>query len=96
MEDISRQLREGMEVYSADGAKVGKLSQIWYGTATGGVTPTEEETCLEVHRGFLGREHLYLPCHIVANVDQDKVTLTVDEQMVHETPSWHRKPTWSG
>jgi hypothetical protein len=96
MEDISRQLRKGMEVYSVDGAKIGKISQIWYGTVSGGPTPTEEETCIEVHRGFLGREHLYLPCHIVAKVDQNKATLNVDEQIVHETPSWHRKPMWIG
>ncbi len=96
MEDISQQLREGMEVHGADGAKLGKISQIWYGTSVGGATPSEEETCLEVHRGFLGREHLYLPCHIVANVAGNKVTLTVDEQTVHETPSWHRKPAWIG
>jgi hypothetical protein len=94
MEDISKQVHEGMEVYTTDGAKLGKIAQVWYGSAVGSATPTEEETCIEVHRGFLGREALYIPCHAVATVTGNAVTLTVDEQAAQETPSWHRKPSW--
>jgi len=94
MEDISRQLHEGMEVRTADGSKLGKISQVWYGTSVGGPAQSEEETCIELHRGLLGRETLYLPYHLIKEVDENAVILSVDEQTVHETPSWHRKPTW--
>jgi hypothetical protein len=94
MEDITKQLREGMEVYTADGRKLGKISQVWYGTSVGGPATTEEETCVELHRGLLGRETLYLPSHIIKEVDATGAKLSVDEQTVKETPSWHRKPTW--
>ena len=96
MEDISKQLREGMEVYTTDGAKLGKISQVWYGTSVGGLATSEEETCLELHRGLLGREALYLPCRIVQEVADQAVKLSVDEQTVKETPSWHQKPAWIG
>ncbi len=65
MADLSQQLREGMEVYTADGTKLGKISQVWFGTSVGGSMATEEETCFELHRGLLGRDTLYLPCHLV-------------------------------
>ena len=94
MEDISKQLHEGMEVYTSDGTKLGKISQVWYGTSVGGLATSEEETCLELHRGLLGRETLYLPCRIVQEVADQAVKLSVDEQTVKETPSWHQKPAW--
>jgi len=94
MEDISKQFREGMEVYTADGIKLGKISEVWYGTSVGGVASSEEETHLELHRGLLGRETLYLPAHICKEVVNQMVKLSVDEQTVKETPSWHRKPAW--
>jgi len=53
MADLSQQLREGMEVYTADGTKLGKISQVWFGTSVGGSMATEEETCFELHRGLL-------------------------------------------
>jgi hypothetical protein len=96
MADLSQQLREGMEVSTADGTKLGKISQVWFGTSVGGPTAIEEETCFELHRVILGREHLYLPCRLVSEVRSDAVRLSVDEQTVRETPSWHRKPTWTG
>jgi hypothetical protein len=94
MADLSQQLREGMEVYTADEMKLGKISQVWYGTSVGGPAVTEEETCFELHRGLLGRDTLYLPCHLVTRVSGNTVKLSADEQTVRETPSWHRKPAW--
>jgi hypothetical protein len=94
MADLSQQLHEGMEVYTADETKLGKISQVWYGTSVGGPTVTEEETCFELHRGFLGRDTLYLPSHLVTDVSGNTVRLSADEQTVRETPSWHRKPAW--
>ena len=94
MADLSQQLHEGMEVYTADETKLGKISQVWYGTSVGGPTASEEETCVELHLGLLGRDKLYLPCHLVTDVTGNAVRLAVDEQAVRETPSWHRKPAW--
>jgi hypothetical protein len=94
MEDISRQLHEGMEVYTADGTKLGKISQVWYGTSVGVPTTTEEETCFELHRGLLGRETLYLPYRLVTDITGSTIRLSADEQTIRETPSWHRKPAW--
>ena len=94
MQDMSKQLREGMEVYSADGTKLGKISRVWYGASDSGLVTSEEETCVELHRGLLGREILYLPCRIISAVDANGAKLSVDEQTVKETPSWHRKPAW--
>jgi hypothetical protein len=96
MADLSQQLREGMEVYTADGTKLGKISQVWFGTTVGGPMASEEETCFELHRGLLGRDTLYLPCRLVTDVSASTVRLSADEQMVRETPSWHRKPAWIG
>lgn len=94
MEDFSRQLQKGMEVYTADGHKVGKVDQVWFGTSVGGPGQSEEETCMEVHRGLLGRDVMYLPCRIVSAVEGSRVRLSVDEEAIRDTPSWHRKPSW--
>ena len=94
MSDISTQLRDGMEVHTSDGTKLGKIAQVWYGTSVGNITPSGDDSCFEVHRGFLGREHLYIPCSAVAHVDQHTVTLNTNADAVSENPSWHHKPAW--
>jgi len=94
MEDICINVPAATEIYTSDGTKLGKISQVWYGTSVGGLATSEEETCLELHRGLLGRETLYLPCRIVQEVADQAVKLSVDEQTVKETPSWHQKPAW--
>jgi hypothetical protein len=97
MADLSTQLREGMEVHASDGAKLGKVTHVWFGASMGGgVLPSEEESCLEVHRGLLGRETLYIPFSAIAQVKGNVVTLNVDAQTAHESPTWHRKPAWIG
>ena len=94
-ENIVKRLHEGMEVHAADGTKLGKITQIFYGADTpGSSVASEEETCLEVHHGLLGRERLYLPYRVVAGVTGNIVTLTVDGHTARETPTWHRKPAW--
>ncbi|MDP9313921.1 MAG: PRC-barrel domain-containing protein [Chloroflexota bacterium] len=94
MADMSTQLHEGMEVHTSDGSKLGKIAQVWFGASVGSITPGTEESCFEVHRGFLGRETLYIPCSAVANVTNNTVTLNVDASAAGEMPSWHRKPAW--
>jgi hypothetical protein len=96
MTDMSAQLREGMEVHTSDGSKLGKISQVWYGSSVGSITPGDDDSCFEVHRGFLGREHLYIPCSAVANVSGHTVTLNTGADAVSENPTWHRKPSWIG
>lgn len=94
MEDFSQQLRKGMEVYTTEGTKLGRIDQVWFGTSVGGPGQNEEESCMEVHRGLLGREVVYLPCRIVDGVTGNRVRLSVDEATIRDTPSWHRKPSW--
>jgi hypothetical protein len=94
MEDISKEIHEGMEVHAADGTKLGKIIQVWYGASLGGIASTGEETCMEIHRGFLGRDKMFIPCHAVAGISGNTVNLKVDTQTAQETPSWHQKPSW--
>jgi hypothetical protein len=96
MADMSTQLHKGMEVHTSDGTKLGKIAEVWYGSSVGSTLPHEDESCFEVHRGFLGRETLYIPCSAVAQVTNNIVTLNVDANTAHESPSWHRKPSWIG
>ena len=93
MSDISTQLREGMEVHTSDGAKLGKIAQVWYGSSVGGI-PGSDDSCFEVHRGFLGRETLYVPCSAVTAIADGVVTLNADQHAAHENPTWHHRPTW--
>ena len=89
------QIREGMEVTTSDGEKLGKVKQIWYGSETlSSRTPGAEETCFEVQKGLLGREKLYIPCRFVSQVSGQTVQLSADSQTARTTPSWHVKPSW--
>ncbi len=87
------QVREGMEVNTADGKKVGKIDQVWIGTdpAAGSVW-CDEDICsrLEVHHAA---EHFYIPFNAIADVSGRTVTLNVDAATVHEK-GWYRRPTW--
>ncbi len=94
--NILTQVRQGMQVHTADGVTLGKIREIWYGT-----DPTErdprcdEEVCsrLEVHHGVLHREVLYIPYNAIADVSGTQVTLNVDAATVREHP-WHQRPRW--
>jgi hypothetical protein len=94
MEDLSQQVRRGMEVVTTDGAKLGKVSEVWFGTSVGGAGLSDEETCMEIHRGLISRETLYVPCRAIVQIDGQTIRLNVDESTVRDTPSWHRKPSW--
>lgn len=89
------QITEGMEVRSSEGAKLGKVAQVYIGSdPTGSTVPSEDETCIEVRRGLLGREAIYIPCRVVADVSGAGVTLNIDQDTVNSTPSWYHKPSW--
>lgn len=94
MEDMSKQVQRGMTVVSADGSTLGKVAEVWFGTSMGGPGLSEEETCLEVRRGLLNRETIYLPCRLIERINGQNVQLNVAEPTIRDTPSWHRKPSW--
>ena len=91
--NLLAQVREGMEVRSADVKKVGKIDQVWIGTdpAAGSVW-CDEDVCsrLEVHHGH---ERFYIPFNAIADVSGRTVTLNVDAVTVHEK-GWYRRPAW--
>ncbi len=91
--NLLAQVREGMEVLSADGKKVGKIDQVWIGTdpAAGSVW-CDEDICsrLEVHHAA---ERFYIPFNAIAAVSGRTVTLNVDAATVHEK-GWYRQPVW--
>ena len=87
------QVREGMEVRASDGARVGKVSQMWYGSE-----PTErfaeDETVMEVRPGFLRRgDTLYIPNRALADVSGGRVLLATDAEGAKQ---FGRKPSWIG
>ena len=95
-ETIIAQIRKGMEIHTADGHTLGKVTEIWYGTdPTANNARGDEDLCsrLEVHRGFVGRAALYIPSTAIASVSSNSVVLTVDAATVDERP-WHEKPHW--
>ncbi len=96
MEDLSKQVRRGMDVVTTDGTKLGKVGEVWFGASVGGPGQSDEETCMEViHRGLFNRDTTYLPCRLIARIDGHTIQLNVDDSTVRDTPSWHHKPSWS-
>ena len=95
-ENVVTRVRTGMEVLTADGQKLGKVTEVWLGTDPTATNPRcDEELCsrLEVHHGFLGRSVLYVPYSAIADVAAGQVTLNVDAATVHER-AWNQKPRW--
>ena len=91
--NVIAQVRPGMELHTADGSTLGKVTEVWIGTDP--MTSTawcDEEVCsrLEVHhRGGT----LYIPYNAIAGVSGGSVTLKVDAAAVNEK-GWYRKPLW--
>ena len=93
---IIAQVRVGMHVKTADGKDLGKVTRVWIGSDLSDSTPwCDEELCsrLEVHRGLLGTQVLYIPYSGIAEVTSKQVTLNVDANTVFEK-NWERKPEW--
>jgi hypothetical protein len=86
-----------MHVQSADGKDLGKITTIYYGTDPTPSSPLcDEELCsrLEVHRGLLGREVLYIPYSALVSVEGQVVRLNVEASQVADQEDWHHKPRW--
>jgi hypothetical protein len=63
-------IREGMEVYSSDGEKIGSVSQVWTGV-TDASTDIQSAGYFKVDQGGilgLGAKHLYVPYSAVDDV----------------------------
>ena len=91
--NVIAQIHEGMEVHFADGARLGKIAQVWIGTdPASSATPCDEDVCsrLEIHRRDAT---LYIPYSAIAGVSGNIVTLNVDTAMANEK-GWHRPPAW--
>ncbi len=87
------QIREGMEVKSADGKQLGKIGRVWYGSDPLQRTDRcDEEVCsrLEVQQRHTTT---YIPFNAISDVSGKCVTLNVDAATVNEK-GWYRKPLW--
>jgi hypothetical protein len=76
------QVRKGMHVHSSDRADLGKVAEVWLGTDPASATARcDEEVCsrVEVRRGLLRKQVLYVPYSGIADVSGDTVTLGVNE-----------------
>ncbi len=90
------QVRKGMHVHSSDGADLGKVAEVWLGTdPTSATARCDEEVCsrVEVHRGLLRKQVLYVPYSGIADVSGDTVTLGVNESGV-QSKNWAVRPRW--
>ena len=90
------QVRSDMEVYYADGVRLGKVRDIWYGSdPTTGPAQWDEDQCsrLEVIHGLLRWEVLYIPSTAIADVSDGVVLLNVVAETSHPS-TWHQKPSW--
>ncbi len=87
------QIREGMEVHTADDVRLGKITQVWIGTDPASTTQQcDEELCsrLEVQHSD---GPLYIPLNMLARVSARWVILTIPAADVREH-DWHRAPHW--
>jgi uncharacterized protein YrrD len=76
------QLKQGAEVYTADGEKVGSVDRIV-------IEPdTKEVTHLVVEKGFLFREDKVLPMSLVGPATKDRVTLREDADDLDRLPDF--------
>ena len=95
--DMAR-IRKGMEVHTSDGAKLGKVAEVWLGTDPApGAQWCDEEVCsrLEVHQGgLLKKTALYVPYSAIADVSGETVTLNADEAAARAKAGWLHRPGW--
>jgi hypothetical protein len=90
---ILERVRPGMEVRSADGKMLGRISEVWLGSdPVSSTARCDEDVCsrLEVRREDAAT---YIPYNAIASVSGKIVTLAVDAATVSEK-GWYRKPLW--
>jgi sporulation protein YlmC with PRC-barrel domain len=98
--ELMERVREGMDVYSSDGEKIGEVGDVNIGTRPGQMVTsesvTEERSYFQVTRGFLGLgDDLWLPGQAIARVSDDAVTLKYSSD---EAPrrAWTSEPVPPG
>lgn len=89
VKELMSQIKEGMDVYSSDGEKVGEVGDVLFGSepqGPAGEVSEEERDYFRVKRGFLGlgESDFWLGGTSVASVEDNKVNLRYSKD---ETPT---------
>jgi hypothetical protein len=95
---FARSIREGMEVVTFDGDKVGTIDAIFQPTSVPSTTArTGEaagESLLKVKSGLLGLgSEYYIPTGAVRDVTKDRVIVDVEKDKL-ERMGWDKRPSW--
>jgi hypothetical protein len=89
-------IREHMDVYDANGDKVGTVGKIFQPTAVGSTASTYAaptgKPCLKVDTGFMGLgKDLYIPADAIRDVTGDGVIISTDKDHF-DAMGWDRRP----
>ena len=89
-------IREHMDVYDANGDKVGTVGKIYRPAAVGSTASTYAEPTgrpyLKVDTGFLGLgKDLYIPADAISDVSGDRVMLSTDKDHL-DAMGWDHRP----
>jgi hypothetical protein len=87
-----------MDVYDVNGDKIGKVGKIYQPAAVSSTASTHAEPAgrsyLKVDTGFLGLgKDLSIPADAVRDVNDDRVTLTMDKDRL-DAMGWDHRPDW--
>jgi hypothetical protein len=96
--EAQQNIREGMEVVTFDGDKLGTIDQIFQPTAVRSTSSRTGEAAgdalLKVKSGLLGfGTEYYIPVAVVRNVTKGRVVLSVDKDKL-ERQGWDKRPAW--
>ena len=95
---FSRSIREGMEVVTFDGDKIGTIDKIFQPTTVRSTASrTGEaagESLLKVKSGLLGfGTEYYIPADAVRDVTKERVVLSVEKDKL-KSRGWDKRPPW--
>jgi hypothetical protein len=95
---FTRSIREGMEVVTFDGDKLGTVDAIFQPTAVRSTTARTGEAAgesfLKVKSGLLGfGSEYYIPTGAVRDVTKDRVILDVEKERI-KSSGWDHRPPW--
>ena len=95
---FARSIREGMEVVTFDGDKIGSIDAIFQPTAVRSTAARTGEAAgesrLKVKSGLLGfGSEYYIPTSAVRDVTKDRVILSVEKDKL-ESRGWDKRPAW--
>ena len=94
----ARGIREGMEVVTFDGDKVGTIDAIFQPTAVRSTTARTGEAAgesfLKVKSGLLGfGTEYYIPSGAVRDITKDRVILGIEKDKL-KSVGWDQRPPW--